>query len=218
MAGYNLDGKTGILGMFGGKLSAKVLRENDAIDLKHFNMFSFAKATIVKVSDPQVKLEIHDLPQINIFPEDYLVLNYTSSGELYVASAKIDSIESLAPAIITVSIVKIERMKDLRKSERFYVSLSSYLKVPGVLEPVFGVVTNVSVGGVKINCNMDLMMEDIMEITINLDKTEKLNFRGKVVRKNKLLQFFEYGFELYEITDGNRRNLFHFINQFQYGS
>jgi hypothetical protein len=38
-----------------------------------------------------------------------------------------------------------------------------------------------------------------------------MNFKGRVVRKNKLLSFFEYGFELYEITDGNRRNLIHFI-------
>lgn len=218
MVGYNLDEKTGFLGLFSSKLSiAKILKFGETIDLKHYNMYDFIKATIVGVDDPHIRLFIENMPQIEIFPEDYMVLNYSGSGELYVMSSKIDSIAGLSPADIMVTVLKIEKMKDLRKYERFYVSLSSYMKVPGILEPVFGVVTNISPGGIKLNCNMDLMMEDIIDITINLEKTEKVNFKGKVVRKNKLLSFFEYGFELFEITDGNRRNLVHFINKFHFG-
>lgn len=216
MAGYNLDEKTGILGMFGSKLSAKVLKENDFVDFKHFNMFDAIKASIVSISDPYVKLEIANLPQVDIFPEDHVVLNYANFSEVYVISAKVVAIESFLPAIVVVMVDRVEKMKDLRRFERFYVSLPVYLKVSGVMEPAFGVVTNISVSGIKLNCNMDLMMEDVMELIITLDKVEKLSFRGKIVRKSRITQYFEYGFEVYDITDGNRRNLFHFVNQFKF--
>jgi hypothetical protein len=36
------------------------------------------------------------------------------------------------------------------------------------MEPVFGVVTNISVTGIKINCNMNLIIEDIIEMVITL--------------------------------------------------
>jgi hypothetical protein len=218
MAGYNLDEKTGLLGMFGSRLSAKILKVNDIADFKHFELFDFIKASVVGVNDPYIKLRIDDMPQINIFPEDHIVLNYSNSGELYVISAKIVAIESLTPAVFTILANKIEKMKDLRKFERFYVSLSSYLRIPGVMEPVFGVVTNISASGIKINCNVDLMMEDIIEVIINLDRVEKMNFRGKIVRKNRITQFYEYGFEIYDISDGNRRNLVHFVNEFRFGA
>jgi hypothetical protein len=216
MAAYNLDEKTGLLGKLGIKLSAKVLKENDFVDFKHFNMFGVSKASVIGISDPYVKLEINDLPQIEIFPEDHVVLNYINVSEFYVISAKIVEIESFSPAVVVVMVDKVEKMKDLRKYERFYVSLPAYLKVPGVMEPVFGVVTNVSVRGIKLNCNMNLMMEDIIEMVITLDKVEKLNFRGKIVRKIKINQFYEYGFEIHDITEGNRRNLFHFVNQYRF--
>jgi hypothetical protein len=43
MAAYNLDEKTGLLGKFGIKLSAKVLKENDLLILSILTCLIYAK-------------------------------------------------------------------------------------------------------------------------------------------------------------------------------
>ena len=109
------------------------------------------------------------------------------------------TIEDDEPYQFSVSTIKIEKLKDLRKAERFFISNAAYIKVRGILDPIFGIATNISVTGIKIVCNINLILDDIMEITLMIDQKQKIMFRGKIVRKNKFLDLYEYGFEIFEL-------------------
>lgn len=212
LAVYNLDEKSGFMGMFSVKSPSKIIKKNDSIDFKHFNLFDFVKATVLEVNENSLKVHSNDkTPDINAFPGDHIVLNFLQGDEAYVISGDITSIDSVDPFEFVLNVKKIDKLKDLRKNERFSVSLKSDLKMIGVSETRFGVVKNISLSGAKINCKDDIMMEDIVDITIRLDKVNKSNFKGRVVRKNTIDNFFEYGMEISEMTETNSKSLYHFI-------
>jgi hypothetical protein len=216
MAGYNLDEKTGLLGVFT-KASLKVIKVSSDIDMKHYNVYNDLLATVESVNDPIIKLTLKEnIKGLVLAPRDIIVLSYNSSDEVYLLSASIVSIDDDEPIQFTVSTLKIEKLKDLRKAERFFISKAAYIKVQGIIEPIFGIATNISVSGVKVVCNINLILEDIMEVTLMLDKNEKFIFRGKIVRKNKIMDLYDYGFEIYEVSEVNRRNLHHYVNKFKF--
>lgn len=214
LSGYNLDEKTGFMGMFSVKSPSKIIKKNDSIDFKHFNLFEFLKATVLEVSDSSIKLHSNDkTPDINAFPGDHVILNFGQGDDVYVLSGSIASIDNVDPLEFVLNIKKIEKLKDLRKSERFSVSLKSDIKMIGVPDLKYAVVKNISLGGIKINCKDDIMMEDVVEVTVRLDKANKTNFKARVVRKNNIDNFIEYGLEIEEITETNSKLLYHFIFQ-----
>jgi len=216
MAGYNLDDKTGLLSVFT-KASLKVIKVSSDISMKHYNVYNNLVAIVESVSDPIIKLSIKENNKdLSLSPRDIIVLSYSDDNEVYLVSASIVSIEDDEPYQFTVSTIKIEKLKDLRKAERFFISNAAYIKVQGILEPIFGIATNISVTGIKIVCNINLLMEDIMDITLMIDKKQKVMFRGKIVRKNKFMDLYEYGFEIYELSEDNRRNLHHYVNSFKF--
>ena len=51
------------------------------------------------------------------------------------------------------------------------------------------------------------MLEDVIEVTAYIDKNNKLPFKGRVVRKNKLDNKFEYGVEYSEMTESSNKLL-----------
>jgi len=216
VAGYNLDEKIGLLNMFA-KTTLKVVKTSSDIEMRHYNTFNNINAVVNNVSDPLISITILDFPTDSIIsPRDFIVLNYNDGKDMYLVSGSIVSIENLNPLKVTITTIKIDKLKDLRKAERFYISLPAYIKVLGIVEPIFSIATNISTSGLKLVCNFSLMLEDMLEITVMLTKTEKLVFRGKVVRKNNIIDLYEYGFEIYELTESNRRNLHHFVNQFKF--
>ncbi|KNY25755.1 PilZ domain-containing protein [Pseudobacteroides cellulosolvens] len=216
MAGYNLDDKTGLLSVFN-KASLKVIKVSSDIGMKHYNVYNNLVATVELVNDPIIKLTIKEgMKDLALAPRDIIVLSYNSDNDVYLLSASIISIEDDEPYQFTVSSLKIEKLKDLRKAERFFISNAAYIKVQGIMEPIFGIATNISTSGIKIVCNINLLMEDVMELTVMIDKNQKIVFRGKIVRKNKIMDLYEYGFEIYEISEVNRRNLHHYVNTFKF--
>jgi hypothetical protein len=212
LAVYNLDEKSGFMGMFSIKSASKIIKKNDSIDFKHFNLFDFVKATVLEVNENSLKVHSNDkTPDINAFPGDHIVLNFSQGDEVYVLSGNITSIDSVDPLEFVLNVKKIDKLKDLRKLERFCVSLKADIKMIGVTETRFGIVKNLSLAGAKINCKDDIMMEDTVEITIRLDKVNKCIFKGRVVRKNTIDNYFEYGMEISEMTETYTKNLYHFI-------
>ncbi|MDP4182767.1 MAG: PilZ domain-containing protein [Bacillota bacterium] len=218
MAGYNLDEKSGFLGVFN-KTSLKVIKVSSDVEMKHYNVFNNLRAIVDSVNDPVLKLVLIDSsPDLVITPRDFIVLSYTDSNDVYLLSCSVLSIDIDDPKKFSVTTIKIEKLKDLRKAERFFISQPAYIKVQGIIEPIFAIATNISVNGLKAVCSLNLLLEDIMDITVVLNKNEKLNFRGKIVRKNRIMDLYEYGFEMYELSENNRRNLHHYVNQFSFGN
>lgn len=216
MKSYDLDDKTGLFGTFMTKNPTKLLRIGDDVEFKHFALFNLIKAFPVEVNENSIKIQAKEaVAAPNIKPGDHVVVNFTS-GEMYVLSGEIESVDKLDPLEVTIKINKIEKMKDFRKGEKFAVSLSASIKIIGIAESVPAVAKNISFGGAKINCKEEIMQEDVVEITITIDKSTRYGFKGRVVRKNKVTDYFEYGLEITEITETNLKNLHHLINQFQF--
>jgi hypothetical protein len=219
MAVYNLDEKSGLFGMFNVKTPTKVLKKDDKVELKHYGMFSCIKSQVLDVSDNEIKLQAGEkLPELSVFPGDPVVITFTYAQELYVVGGEIDQIQQLDPLVVSIKPVKIEKMKDSRKCERYFVSLAGDIKVVGIQESIFAIVKNVSLSGIKINCKVDILMEGFIDVVVRVDKANKLVFKGRVVRKSKLRDFFEYGIEIQEIAESSSKILHSVINQFEFST
>lgn len=200
------------MGMFSVKSPSKIIKARDSADFKHFNLFDFVKATVVEVGESTIKLQSNDkTPDVNASPGDNVVTNFTQGDEVYVLSGEIATIDSMDPLGFVMNVRKIEKLKDLRKSEKFSVSLKAELKMIGVPEPRIAVAKNLSISSFKLNCKDDIMMEDTVDVTVRMDKVNKVIFKGRVVRKNKLDNLFEYGIEISEIAETYSKILHHYI-------
>lgn len=215
MEKYNLDDKGGLF-KFVEKKASKVVKQGDAIELKHFALSSAVKAKISEVSESTIRIQAGDKAgDAAISQNDHVILEYSPSGETFVVTGEIGTVNSKDPIDLTVKVVKIEKLKDLVKEKKQYVSLPSTVKIIGVPDGKPASVKVLSFGGVKINCNEDIMAEDIIELTVNLDKASKMNFKGRVVRKNKLGNLFEYGIEYTEVGESCNRAITHSMYDYE---
>lgn len=215
MEKYNLDEKGGLF-KFNVKSPAKVVKKGDGIELRHFGVFNPVKASVSDVTESTVKVQSKEkIPEISFSPGDPIVLNYNPSGDFFVVTGEVASVDGKDPLEATVKVAKIEKLKDLVKEKKYCVSLTGSVKIIGVPESKFAAVKNISFGGIKVNCKEDIMMEDIIDTTILLDKTNKMSFKARVVRKNKLNDSYEYGLEYSEIPESSSKLLHHLMYQLE---
>jgi len=212
MSKYDLDKRMGIFNFLSTKTLSKIVRINSPADLKHFRMFEFINATIIDRTENEIILKVRDsIKDPLFFPDDHVVINYSNQKELYVMSGVISYVYSVSPLKISISVNGIEKFKDLRKHQRYYVSLTSTIKVSGFVTPIFAVVKNISSGGVKVYCKDILTYDDIIDVEVILDRTNKLNFNGKIVRKAKIKDYYEYGIEIIGLSESNLKCLYHYM-------
>lgn len=215
MIGYDLDEKSGFLGKFNIKSPSKLLKIGDVVELKHYCMFNSVNAAVIYANDHIIRIRALDnIPERYFFPQDPVVINFTASEELYVVGGDIESIGFLEPLEVTIGIHKIERLKDVRKHARHYVSLTGDVKSGKDEGPNFSIIKNISLGGVKLNCKANYLLEDTVDVNVRLDKATKFTFMGKVVRKNKISDMYEYGIEIFGITEQNIKYLHAYIDSF----
>lgn len=213
MTKYNLDEGTGLFNFLVKKNFTRIIKLDSGVDIKHFKMYEYINATVIGKSDDTIEVEVKDNVQETLFfPQDHIVINYSDNKELYVMDGTITYICRISPLVFKVKVNKVEKLKDLRKYERYYVSLMSNIRVSGFITPVFAVVKNMSSGGIKINCKEHLIPEDVLEVEVILDRTNKLVFSGAVVRKNKIGDYFEYGIEIKGISESNIKCLYHYLS------
>jgi len=215
MEKYNLDDKGGLF-KFNVKNPSKVVKQGDGIEFKHFSIFSFIKATVLNVTDSTIKIQLNEkLSNQEFSPGDHVILYYRPSKDFFIVTAEISSIDKNDPLELTLFVHKIEKTKDLVKEKKCCVSYPATVKIIGVPEGKFAAVKIISFGGVKMNCKEDILMEDIVDVTINTDKVNKLSFKGRVVRKNKLDTTNEYGLEFSELTESNSKLLTRIMYEFE---
>ncbi|NLD48524.1 MAG: PilZ domain-containing protein [Clostridiaceae bacterium] len=215
MSNYDLDERTGfsLLNLFGSKNNIKMIKFGDTVDVKHFKMFEYLNASVIDNEENALKLRVKEfLNETFIFPDDHVIINYADEKELYVLSGTVTYVYTVNPLTLKVEINRVEKLKNLRKHQRFYVSLMSNIKVEGFITPIFAVVKNISPGGIKVNCTENLIPEDVLEVEVILDRTNKLVFKGAVVRKNRLRDYFEYGIEIQGMSEVNVKCLHHYLN------
>jgi hypothetical protein len=132
---------------------------------------------------------------------------YYKSGDIYVVTGEIGTVNKADPLDVIIKVVKIEKLKDLVKEKKHVVGMNASFKIIGVPDGKPAYVKNISFGGIKADCKEDIMMEDIVEATIYVDKMNKMPFKGRIVRKNKNGQFFEYGVEYTEMMETSNKLL-----------
>lgn len=201
MEKYNLDDKGGLF-KFVEKKASKVLKNGDPIELKHFQLPGAIKGKVSDVTESTFRLQADvKAPDAVISLNDHVALEYVSSGTTYEVTGTVNAVNGKDPVDVIINLIRIEKLKDIAKEKKYYVSLSASVKIIGVAEPKNACITAISLGGIKMYCNEDLMNEDIIEITYYIDKNTKMNFKGKIVRKNKVNDTFEYGLEYAEVGE-----------------
>lgn len=204
--------------MFGAATPSKILKENEKVDLKHFNFHEYIKGTIFNVNDNLVVIRSSfNANDSGISTKDPITLNYCVNNEVYVINCEVQFVNSLNPLDLLVKCDKMDKFKNMRKNNRYYVSLVSEMKRSGSDKGSFAVVKNLSLGGAKFNSKEDVNLNDSINLTINLDKNLKFSTRGTTVRKNFIdAETSEYGIEFTDLTESNLRNLHHYINSLEY--
>lgn len=206
MEKYNLDDKGGLF-KFIEKKPSKVIKQGSPIELKHFAIFNYIKGTASDLTDTTFRVQTAEkAADAGIAAGDAVALYYTS-GDVYVVSGEVGAVNKADPLDITVKVIKIEKLKDLVKEKKHVVSINSSVKIIGVPEGKPAHVKNISFGGMKADCREDVMLEDIVDITVYVDKMNKMPFKGRIVRKNKVGQLFEYGIEYSEMTESSNKVL-----------
>lgn len=210
---YNLDEKKGITSLFATKNLNKMVKVGTTLEIKHFKMFEYLNACVVEKTENTIRITTKELIQETFFfPKDHIAINYSDTKELYVINAEIKTIHSMNPLELTVTTIKVEKLEDLRKYERYYVSLMANISIPGLVNKVFAVVKNMSSGGIKVNSSEYLTTEGEIEVEVILDRINTLTFTGIIVRSNKGNGYFEYGIEIRRITEPNDKCLKHYLN------
>lgn len=214
---YNLDVKTDGASLSMGKNLNKMVKVGTGLEIKHNKMFEYLNASVIEKTENTLRLATKELIKETLFfPGDSVDMNYSDKNDLFSISGKIMNIKSLNPLDFTVLTTRIEKLKDLRKYERYYVSLMANIEVSDVSDKVFVVVKNMSSGGIKINSSDYLTMSENVRVEVILDRINKLAFKGAIVRKGRGKSYFEYGIEIREISETNYKCLKHYLSWLGY--
>jgi len=214
MAGYNLDEKGGLFGMGGIKSASKLLKKDDVAEIRHYSTFDLLNAKLIDVGESTIKVQIKDgIEPGNFKTGEHVVAGFAVSQDKYISNCIINSSNNQLPLELTLQVSKIEKLKDVKKSEKCYVCMNSDLKIIGVPDNKPAVVKQLSINSIKLDCKEDIMMEDIIDGNIKLDKLNKFSFKGKIARKNKINDSIEYGIEIIELVESSSKALHRFVNQ-----
>ncbi len=206
MEKYNLDEKGGLF-KFIAKSPSKIVKQGDSIELKHFGIFNLIKSTASDITETSFRIQSTDkIVDAKISTGDHVMLYY-STGDNYVITGIVGTVNKLDPIDLVIKVVKIEKFKDLIKEKKYCVSLNANFKIVGLAESKQAAVKNISFGGIKADCSEDIMLEDTIDVTIYVDKLNKMPFKGRIVRKNKVDNKFEYGVEYSEVTESSNKLL-----------
>ena len=210
---YDLDKKTLDDSLFIEKNLNEMVKVGTGLELKHTNMFEYLNASVLEKDQNTLRLVAKELVQETFFfPGDCVAINYSDTDELFAISGEITNINSLNPLDLIVKTTCIEKIKDLRKYERYYVSLKADMDVPGFSDKLFVVVKNMSSGGIKINCSEYVSLDEVVKVEIILDRINKLFFKGAIIRRSRVNGYYEYGIEIREISESNYKCLKHYLN------
>ena len=210
---YNLDSSISLSELLGLNAPSKIMTIGQRIAVKHFSMYEYAYAFIVNIEKDFIRVKFRSsFPSVDFFPEDPIVMTFASNDKIYIASGEIVTLEAMEPLTIEVKVSKIEKRNSLRRDERFFVSVACNIDADELESPVFGIVKNLSYTGFKINSKDEIKDVGRLKISLNIDKNTKLNCFGKVVRKEKLGLYHEYGIQIEDITRNNKLTLQHYIN------
>lgn len=123
---------------------------------------------------------------------DAIKINYFEDRFQYVVDAWITSIRVEIIKIMTVKVVSIKKMNNLRKDERYSVNYVATISSFASPEGVFGVVTNISLSGLGFITRQDFLVGDIVKISIHLPASSFV-IDAEIVRFCETVKGTEFG-------------------------
>lgn len=153
---------------------------------------------------PNVVVDLHEESQeIDlIFDERYssslilvgdaVKLNYVEDKVQYIVDTWITGIRIEPMKVMTVKVVSIKKMSNLRKDERYSVNYGVNVNSFENPEGTFGVVTNISISGLGFIARQAFFIGEMVTLSILLPG-KRFIIDGEIVRYSETVKGIEYG-------------------------
>lgn len=209
-------GKSFFGAVFGRTDVSKLIAKDNKIKLKHFEYDEYIEAKVDSVKGEQVRVFIDDIVDREKFrTQDKLVLSFVKSNDVFWADVEIMSIKHYKPVEVDLKLSDIKKRENMRKRNRYFVSLSGSIKKEAEDTEKAVIVRDLSFEGLRIDCSSEFEVDSKVYISINLTKQQKFSFKGRIVRKADLGKGFEYGIEICNIFRENNIVLYDYINKLE---
>lgn len=142
---------------------------------------------------------------------DAIKLNYIEEKVQYMIDAWITSIRMTPEKIMSVKVVSVKKMANLRKDERYSVNYGVNITSFDNPEGVFGVVTNISISGLGFIARQTFLSGDVINLSIMLPSSSFV-VDGEIVRCSETIKGTEYGVSFIRHDDEAIEELSNLIN------
>jgi len=195
---------------------SKLLSKVGVVKLKHFEYDEYFEAKVESIDNEQVKITVDDIIDREKFKaNDKVVLSFVRSNEVYWADGEILSIKFRSPVEIVLTLKDVKKRDNMRKRNRYFVSLSGMIKNEAEDTGKAVVVRDISFEGLRVDCSSEFDVDSKVYVSINLNKQQRCSFKGRVVRKANLGKTFEYGIQICNILRENNMVLYDYINKLE---
>jgi len=123
---------------------------------------------------------------------DAIKLNYIDDKVQYMVDTWITGIRIEPVRIMTLKVVSIKKMANLRKDERYSVNYGATISSFESPEGTFGVVTNISISGLGFITRQTFLTGEIVKISIHLPSSSFV-VDAEIVRSSETVKGTEYG-------------------------
>ncbi|MBQ7668673.1 MAG: PilZ domain-containing protein [Clostridia bacterium] len=129
---------------------------------------------------------------------DAMKITYTEGSFEYIIDAWITGIKLEPSKLITLKLVSIKKIENLRKDERFSVNYGAMIYSIIDEEGSFGVITNISASGLGFVIRKFYQVGEIVRISIILPSSS-FSVEGEIVRSVETSKGTEYGVKFTEL-------------------
>ena len=177
------------------------LEKGATIKTKLVNSKDWIKNTVVNIDEAGNEFEIQLKKK---YIEDIIMIGDSIKVECqvdessYVLDGWITNISINKNESINIRVFAMQKVENNRKGERYDSYYGAMIRNAIAPEGIFGVVTNMSEGGLAFVAKDMFVVGEKMHISIFIDPQKVLEVKGEVVRKNENKKGFEYGVQFIE--------------------
>ncbi|MCX8130144.1 MAG: PilZ domain-containing protein [Clostridia bacterium] len=181
------------------------ITKGTVISIKHPLLFEPVLTVVQKTEGNNVFFRIPDtFLKYNIFKGDQITIQTLQDNYEYVIQGMISDIELQYPRQVQVSIDKVDRYKNKRKSKRYLTNLQANISSADISRNLYAIVKNISDSGVSAVIREQLDTDSIVVMSICIPDNGLLEFKAKIIRNTRKANYYEYGMEIIKIDEGNK--------------
>lgn len=147
----------------------------------------------------------------NLILGDPVTIKYLDAGIEFVLSGDVtDEIDAYTFRMI---LQNVEEYANNREHSRLAVSLNAVVIGLDNLDYICSTVKSLSPSGLAINCKYVFEIDSQVIVNIISSSSDTINFIGRIIRKNDIFDYYEYGIKIIQINDLNKNKLDTFLNE-----